>query len=442
MYDLLIRDTALLSLENNRAEVIANQSIAISGGKIAAIAPAIDPGLAREVIDGRSMLAAPGLVNCHAHVPMGLFRGVAEDVLIEQWFNNYIWPMESNLTDEDVYWGALLGLIEMIEAGVTTVADHYFAMNEVARAVEQAGTRAVLAWALFGGEGADQRLDDSTAFVEQWHGTAGGRIQVYLGPHSPYTCEPAFLKRVAQRARQLDVGVHIHLSETADQVRQSRTAHGMTPIALARDCGLFDVPTIAAHTAHPQDDDLVILREHGVGVASCPKTSMKLGSGVAPVVAMRQAGVTVGLGSDGAASNNSYDLLEAARLMALLQKHEARDPLVLPIGEALALATSEGAKVLGLNGTIGALQVGLAADIMLVQVGSAHLWPHHNQAANLLYSAYPGDIDTVIVAGRVLMRQRQLLTIDKPRVLHEVATRTERLARRSAEHRIQTYPAS
>jgi 5-methylthioadenosine/S-adenosylhomocysteine deaminase len=440
MYDLLICNVALLSLKHNRAEVIADQSIAVSAGKIAAIAPAIDPGLAREVIDGSTMLAAPGLVNCHAHVPMGLFRGVAEDVLIEDWFNSYIWPMESNLTDEDVYWGALLGLTEMIEAGVTTVADHYFAMDEVARAVEQSGTRAVLAWALFGGEGAEGRLEQSAAFVERWHGAADGRIQAYLGPHSPYTCEPAFLSRVARRARQLGVGVHIHLSETADQVRLSRAAHGKTPVALARDCGLFEVPTIAAHTAHPQDNDLAILREHGVGVASCPKTSMKLGSGVAPVVAMRRAGVTVGLGSDGAASNNSYDLLEASRLMALLQKHEARDPLVLPIGEALALATSEGAKVLGLGDSIGTLEMGRAADIILVQLGAAHLWPQHNQAANLLYSARPADIDSVIVAGRVLMRRRQLLTIDKPRVLSEVATRMQRLAQRNTEQRIQTYP--
>jgi 5-methylthioadenosine/S-adenosylhomocysteine deaminase len=439
MYDLLIKNTTLLLLEGPQATVMPAQDIAIAEGKIAAIAPAIDPGLARETLDAQGMLAAPGLINCHAHVPMGLFRGVAEDVTIERWFNDLIWPMESNLTDEDVYWGALLGLAEMIEAGVTTVADHYFAMDEVARAVEQAGTRANLAWAIFGGKDANERLEQTVAFVERWNGAAEGRIRAYLGPHSPYTCEHDFLATVARRANELGVGIHIHLSETADQLRQSLAEHKRTPIEVARQAGLFDVPAIAAHAAHLQGDDIAILRDHGVGVASCPKTSMKLGSGVAPVVALRQEGVAVGLGSDGAASNNSYDLLEVTRLMALLQKHEFRNPTVLPIGEALALATSEGARVVGFD-QVGQLRPGFAADIILVRVVQAHLWPHHNPTANLLYSAQASDVDTVLVAGRVLMRDRTLLTIDKQRVLNEVATRMERLSQRIAGRRIQTYP--
>jgi 5-methylthioadenosine/S-adenosylhomocysteine deaminase len=440
MYDLLIKNATLLTVEGQQAQVVSNHDIAISNGQIADLAAGIDPGLAREVLDGQGMLATPGLINCHAHVPMGLFRGVAEDVSVERWFNEFIWPMESNLTDEDVYWGAMLGIAEMIEAGVTVVADHYFAMDEVARAVEQAGTRATLAWAVFGGAGASERLESTVAFVERWHGAAGGRIRACLGPHSPYTCEPAFLAEVAKRAHELGVGIHIHLSETAEQVRQSLAHHGKTPIEVAYEAGLFAVPAIAAHAAHLQGDDIALMQAHGVGVASCPKTSMKLGSGVAPVVALQQAGVAVGLGSDGAASNNTYDLLEAARLMALLQKHEARDPHVLPIGAALALATSGGAQVLGLGEKVGQLRPGFAADLVLWRIEQPHTWPQHNLAASLLYSAQASDVDTVLVAGRVLMRQRALVTIDKQRVLREVATRMERLSQRIAGRRIQTYP--
>ncbi|MCU0490786.1 MAG: amidohydrolase [Chloroflexaceae bacterium] len=440
MYDLLIQNPAVLQFDGAVATVLPTHSIAVSNGRIAAIAPNISAGQAREVLDASGMLAVPGFVNCHAHVPMGLFRGVAEDVLIERWFNDYIWPMESNLTEEDVYWGALLGLAEMIEAGVTTVADHYFAMDEVARAVEQAGTRALLAWAVFGGDGAQERLQDTVAFVERWQDAANGRIRAWLGPHSPYTCEPEFLKQVARQAQALGVGLHIHLSETAEQVRQSLAQHGKTPVAVAHEAGLFAVPTLAAHVAHPEQNDLELLRAGGVAVGSCPKTSMKLGTGVAPVPAMRQVGITVGLGSDGAASNNSYDMLEAARMMALVQKHMAGDPRVLPVSEALALATREGAKALGLGGVTGELREGFQADIVLFRLDAPHLTPQHNLAASLLYSARANDVDTVLVDGRVLMRNRQLLTIDKAQVLREVSERMERLVQRLPNRRIQTYP--
>lgn len=440
MYDLLIAGADVLQLDGSTVTILPRHTIAVAGGQIAAIAPSIDQGLARATIDGRGMLAIPGLVNAHAHSAMGLFRGVVEDVPVEQWFNGHIWPMETNLTDEDVYWGAMLGFAEMIEAGVTCVADHYFAMEQIARAVDESGLRANLAWTIFSGPGEEADLARTAAFVERWHGAAGGRIAAWLGPHSPYTCSPAFLARVAGAARDLGCGVHIHLSETADQVAQSLAAHGKTPVAVARDAGLFEVRALAAHVAHPSAEDIGLLAGAGVAVAVTPKTEMKLGLGVAPVAGLRAAGVTVALGSDGAASNNSYDILESARLMALLAKHTSGDARAMPVGEALALATREGAKALGLAGVTGELREGLQADIVLVRRSDPRTLPLHDPAATLLYSSGPADIDTVIVAGRVLMRRRRLLTIDRRRVIREATRRAARLTGRRAGEQIAHYP--
>jgi 5-methylthioadenosine/S-adenosylhomocysteine deaminase len=439
MYDLLITGADVLQLDGQAASVLSRHCIAVEGGRIAAIAPTISRGLARETLSARGMLAIPGFVNAHAHVAMGLFRGVAEDVPIEEWFNGRIWPMETNLTDEDIYWGALLGIAEMIEAGVTAVADHYFAMDEVARAVEESGIRANLAWAVFSGPEEEAGLARSVAFVERWNGAACGRITAWLGPHSNYTCTPQFLARVAAEARRLGVGIHIHLAETADQVTQSLVATGKTPVAVARDAGLFEVPALAAHVAHPNADDIGAMAAHGVAVATTPKTEMKLGIGVTPVGALRARGVAVGLGSDGAASNNGYDMLEAARLIALLEKHSARNARTMPIAEALALATTGGARALGLAGVTGALRPGLAADIVLVRQDGPHAQPVHDHAATLLYSGRAGDVDTVIVAGRVLMRGRRLLTIDRRRVLREATARAARLTGRNGG-RVAHYP--
>jgi 5-methylthioadenosine/S-adenosylhomocysteine deaminase len=427
MYDLVITGADVLQLKDAQASVLPRHSIAVSGGRIAAIAPAIDPGLARATLAGKGMLAIPGFVNAHAHAAMGLFRGVVEDVPIEEWFNGHIWPMETNLSPEDIYWGALLGICEMIEAGVTCMADHYFAMDEVARAVEESGLRANLAWAIFSGPDEDAKLARTVQFVERWHGAADGRISAWLGPHSPYTCTPAFLARVARQARAIGTGIHIHLSETAEQVSQSLAAHGKTPVAVAHEAGLFDVRALGAHVAHPTPDDIALMAAQGVAVATTPKTEMKLGIGVAPVSDLIAQGITVGLGSDGAASGNSYDMLETARLLALLEKHRTQNARAMPVGAALALATHEGARALGLGDVTGALREGMAADIVLVRRDAPHAQPIHDPAATLLYSARATDVDTVIVAGRVLMRGRKLLTIDRRRVLREAARRAGRL---------------
>jgi 5-methylthioadenosine/S-adenosylhomocysteine deaminase len=440
MYDVLIQDVVVVDPEGESASILPGHDILLRGRRIATVQPTgrVAPQEAGEVIRGAGMAALPGLINAHAHAPMVLFRGAAEDVPIEEWFNDYIWAMETNLTPDDIYWGALLAAVESIESGVTTVADHYLAMDRVAEAFEASGLRGHLAWAMFGQDGVAE-LEQAGAFASRWHGAADGRISVWLGPHAPYTCPPAFLREVASEAHTLGLGCHIHVAETAQQVQASLEQHGVSPVRLLEQLGLMKGPLLCAHAAHVTPEDIGILAEHGAGVAHCPKTFLKLAAGIAPVAAMLRRGVAVGLGSDGAASNNTLDMLEQMRLAAMLQKHIQSDARALPVGTALALATMQGARALGQGATLGRLAPGYLADVILLRIDGAHVHPIHNLAAGLVYSTRASDVDTVIVDGRVLMRERHLRTLDKAMIMHEVAARVERLARRGHGRRLQTY---
>jgi 5-methylthioadenosine/S-adenosylhomocysteine deaminase len=441
MTDLIIQNCDVLHVEAGRSWVDQHQDISIDGSRISHVRPASPKiqSAQAQVIDASGMLAIPGLINTHAHVPMVLFRGLVEDVTVETWFNDYIWPLESNLTPEDVYWGALLGIAEMIECGVTSVADHYFAMDEVARAAGDAGIRANLVWAVFGHEG-PEKLDRTSQFIQDWQGTCDGRITTWLGPHAPYTTSPEFLKLSARRAVELGVGIHIHVSETADQVRMSLEQYGLTPVQQLQETGVLEVPTILAHCAHPTDEDIRILSGVQAGIAHAPKTFLKLGAGIVTLKRFREVGIPVGLASDGAASNNTLDIQEQMRLVALLQKHIASDPTVMPVDEVLDITFHGGAQVLRID-DLGEIAPGKLADIALLRQDGLHVFPRYSPAANLVYSARASDVDTVICNGRVLMRDRQLLSIDKAEVKRQVNQRLERLTRLVPEKRIAVYPA-
>jgi len=443
---ILIQNCDVLTLQEGEARVVQQQDIDVRGKYIHAITPHTTPAgevNAQEhtqVIDGSGMLAIPGLMNTHAHVAMVLFRGLAEDVSVQKWFNDYIFPVESNLTPEDVYWGALLGVAEMIEGGGTCVADHYFFMDEVAQAVQEAGTRANLAWAVFGHEG-ETKLDQTCEFVQRWQGGADERITTWLGPHAPYTTGSDFLRLCASRAKALGVGIHVHVSETAEQVALSKREHGITPLQMLAESGVLEVPVILAHCLYPEEVDFPVLQAARAGIAHAPKTYLKLGMGTAPVRRYRQLGIPLGLASDGAVSSNTLDILEQLRLLALTQKQEAGDSTVMTVYEALDIAFNGSAGVLQREADLGAISPGRLADITLLRQDGLHSFPRLNPAANLVYSTRASDVDTVICDGRLLMQQRRLLTIDKERVKREVASRLERLGRRLPGVRIAVYPA-
>lgn len=442
MVETIIRNCdALLSADSGRLTIRKACDILISDGRIETIRDTTPFGedSASEIIDARGMLAMPGLINTHAHAPMVIFRGLAEDVSIEKWFNEFMWPLESNLQEEDVYWGMLLALVEMIESGVTTVADHYFFMDQAARAVNEAGTRAALGWAVFGDDGYDA-LEASAEFVDRWQGKGDGRITTWMAPHAPYTCDDDFLRAAAGYAQSLGTGIHIHAAEEMGQTQASLEKRGITPIQVLLETGILECPTIIAHGCGILAEDIAILSQaERVGVAHAPKTYLKLGMGLTPIAALREAGIAVGLATDGAVSNNTMDIFESMRLMTLLQKHEARDPEVMPIAEALEITSAGSAAVVGLEDKIGRLARGFLADIILVDMSGVHVQPLHSVTATLLYNTRASDVQTVLVNGRVLMRDRELLTLDKPLIIEKVNQRMLRLAQRVPDRRIQVY---
>lgn len=440
MNKLLIQAADVLLCEADGCRILRRHDIHIENNRITEVEPSRTEGAAPgvEVIPAHGLLAAPGLINTHAHVPMGIFRGLAEDVDIETWFNEYMWPLEANLTADDVYWGMQLGLAEMISAGVTAVADHYFHMDRAAAAVEQAGTRAALGWAVFGTQGVEG-IARTASFAGEFSGAAEGRITTWLAPHAPYTCDDDFLAATAYEAEKLGLGIHIHAAETRGQTEASLAAHGRTPIQILADTGILDQPAILAHCCGVTSDDIEIMATRRCGVAHAPKTYLKLAMGAAPILEMRSAGIPVGLASDGPVSNNTLDILESLRLMAMVAKHDASDPKVMPVGAALTIATRESARVYGMPDDLGHIAPGFLADLILIDLGGAHNQPPHDPAANLVYSTRASDVRTVICDGRIIMRDRELLTLDLDEIKARVGESMTRLSKRVPESRIQLY---
>ncbi len=442
MVDLLIRKANVLQLHDEQATILAEQDIAVTGNRISAITPtgSINASHAKTVLDAAGQVAMPGFINAHAHVPMVLWRGLGEDVNLESWFNDYIWHLEANLEPEDVYWGMQLGLLEMIEAGITAVSDHYWHMDYAARAVEKAGSRALLGQAMFGANGMDQ-IDETAAFAQRWDGAAGGRIRTILAPHAPYTCDDEFLQASAIKAEAIGSGIHIHAAETLEQTQASLRRRGQTPIEVLQDCGIFNVPTILAHALGATPGDMEILADlrTPVGIAHCPKTYAKLAMGFNNLVELRALGIAIGLGTDGAVSNNTLDLWEAMRLTALGQKQVTGDAEKLTIPQALTIATRDSACVYGKADDLGDLAVGKLADIILVDLSGAHHFPLNSVTASLVYNARAGDVQTVICDGQIIMRKREHLTLDKGEIMENILPRMDRLRRRDKAANIQTY---
>ena len=437
----IIKNCDLLSFESGKAEFLAGQDILIEGSKIHSIGAAgtlkHEPDI--ETISADGLLAVPGFINTHAHVPMVLLRNLAEDVTTTEWFNDYIWPMESNLTDEDVYWGAQLGIAEMIENGVTCVADHYFYVDRIAEAVEQSGIRANLVWAVFGHEG-EEKVDQTIEFIHRWQGKADGRITTWLGPHAPYTTSPEFLAMCAEKAKKNKVGIHIHVSENEAQVDLSLKEFGITPVKQLQETGVLDVPTILGHCKHPRNDDVDILAAADTGIAQAPKTYLRAGMDMAPIEEYLERSIPVGLATDGAASNNTLDIMEQMRLMIMFLKFRSGDSTHMPIEQILDIAFRSSAKVMHLENQIGELKPGLLADIVLLRQDSLYAIPKANPLAALVYCLRGSDVDTVLCNGKILMRNRELLTIDREKVKREVQNRIQRLSKRVPGDRIAFYP--
>ncbi len=404
-----------------KREILEQGLIAIKNDVITYVGRETDaPSLrAEETIDGHGKVAAPGLVNCHTHLPMTIFRGVAEDQELGKWLSDTIWPLEAKLKPGDVYDGALLGCLEMIKSGTTCFADMYFHEDMVAKAVERAGLRAVLAPGIIeagDSERGEKLLKEGVGFARKFHGFADGRVRVRLGPHTVYTCSPNLLMKARDRASELNIGIHIHLAESKERVKSMKEKYGFTEVELLENLGFLKPDVLAAHCIYLSEEEMRLMAKRDVKVSYNPVANMKLALGVPKIRDLMGLGVTVGIGTDGPASNNDLDMFDDMRVAALLQKVSYMDSTVLPAHSVLGMATIGGARALGLEGSVGSLEVGKKADVILVDFGKPHLTPVHDFYANVVYSARGSDVDTVIVDGKILMEGGEVRTLDEEEV--------------------------
>lgn len=427
----LIKNVTAITLDE-ADRILENADIAIEGKHIVAVGEVSPDFVPDEVIDGREMVALPAFFNAHTHAAMTLERGWAEDLAFEDWLNEKIWVAESALEEEDVYWGASLAIAEMIRAGIVGFADHYFWQDQTARAVEESGTKALLAWCHFGigdeHEVGQASFERTVTFVKTWHKAAEGRIRTTMGPHSPYMTPDPVMRRFVEEAHRSGVGVHFHLSESDEQVQGSLERYGKTPVAHVAELGLFDLPepTLVAHCNSVFESDMELLASKGVYVAHTPKTYGKLALSMPPIVRMLELGVRVAFGTDGPASNSDLNLLEVMRLVGVYQKMHQADPQAMPRMQLLRLATQAPAAALGFAES-GVLAPGRPADLLLFDTTAPHWMPRHDVSAGIVYTAHPGDIAYVWCDGRLLYRKGEFLTLDYERVRYEAEKRAFRM---------------
>lgn len=439
---ILIKNAAVITLDDQNT-ALTGADIAVENGKITAVGKAPNNFSPARVIDGSSYAALPGFFNLHAHAAMTLERGWAEDLPFDRWLNEKIWVAESAMEAEDVYWGTSLAACEMIRSGIVGFADHYFWMDRAAKVVAESGMKAALAWCQFGigakYEVGGTVLEDTLAFIRDYHNSADGRIKCFLGPHSPYMCPPDFLSEIAKEAKKLGIGIHLHLSESEDQVNNSLKKYNKTPIEHLESLGVFDSPCIAAHCISVNDNDIEILSRKKVNIAHTPKTYMKLAMGMAPLDKFVNAGINAGLGTDGPASNNDLNMLEIMRLTGLTHKNRLLDPEAFPSEQILRMATRNSAKAMGFAGS-GIIKEGAPADLVLFNTDKAHFIPRHNLAANIVYASHPSDIEYVICDGKILLEKGAITTLDEEKIKHEAEKRALRMTGQKMEQ-ARTYSA-
>lgn len=432
MASLLIKNADWINTQNEKREVLRNASILVRDGVIKEVGKTGVESTDVE-IDAKGKIALPGLINTHTHLSMTLFRGFADDMLLQDWLQKKIWPLEAKHTDETCYFGALLGSAEMIMSGTTSFVDMYFHMEHVAEAVAEAGLRGFLSYGvidLFDQAKARKEQDSTRKFFDYVQALGNPRIRFALGPHAPYTCSAETLLWAKEFAEKNGAILHIHIAETRREQADFQKQHGMRVVEYLDKIGALSENMLAAHCVWLTKSEVGLLAKAGVSVAHCPVSNMKLASGgVAPLPEMFEAGMAVGLGTDGPSSNNTLDMFETMKVCALLHKAHRWDPTVLNAQKVLDLATIEGARALGVQKEIGSIEAGKRADIILLNGRAPNMIPIHGKdtvISDLVYSASSANVDTTIVDGNVLMQNREIKSLN----VDEVLSRTQELALR------------
>lgn len=411
---ILIKNALILNPNNF---INKPQDILIKNDLISEISDEISDDNVNKIIDATDKILLPGLVNTHTHLSMSLFRGLADDLSLDEWLNDNIWPVEANLNGYYCYIGALLGAIELIKSGTTTFSDMYFYMEDVAKAVDESGIRAVLSYGMidFGDEEKRKaEIEENLQLYKNCHDTADGRIKVFFGPHSPYTASEELLREVRKLADENNIGIHIHVSETQKEIDDVSSEKGLRPFEYLESIGFLGPDVVCAHSVWLSDNEIEIIKQNDVKISHNPCSNMKLASGIAPVSKLLENDICVAIGTDGASSNNNLDLIEELKTASLLQKVATLDPKVLTSDESLAMGTINGARALGLEDEIGTVEVGKKADLILIDTNNANMVPDSsNLSSNIIYSANGSNVDTTICNGQVLMENRKLTTLDE-----------------------------
>jgi 5-methylthioadenosine/S-adenosylhomocysteine deaminase len=432
MSELLVTGGQVLrpDLTVERADILVDQD----SGDVAAVD---EPGAldGDDELDASDGLVIPGLVNAHTHVAMTLLRGVADDKPLDSWLREDIWPVEAELTAEDVEVGADLGLVEMIKSGTTHLSDMYFHVDRIVDAVDRAGVRAVLGHTAVtvgkDDEAAWADMQQSLDAAKEFDGAADGRVTTTFQPHSLTTVGEEYLREFVPTAREAGLRVHFHANETTDEVDPIVAEHGVRPLEYADDVGLLGAESFCAHGVHVDGAEIELLAGTGTGVVHCPASNMKLASGMAPVGRYREAGVTVGIGTDGAGSNNDLDMFDEIRDAAMVGKLAADDASAVPAAAAVEMATRGGAELLGFDG--GRIAAGAVADLAVLDLNAAHLTPAHDLVSHLAYAARGSDVRHTVCDGRVLMRDREVRPFDETAVRERAGDRARDLVARAED---------
>ncbi|HLV94932.1 MAG TPA: amidohydrolase [Candidatus Acidoferrales bacterium] len=421
--DLIVAGGTVVTMDAQK-RVIEDGAVAVRGDSIVGVGTSAEIESqfdAARTIEARNELVLPGLINGHAHAAMSLFRGIADDLALDDWLHKYIFPAEArNVTPDFVTWGTKLGVLEMLRGGITTYADMYYFEDAVARATKDAGMRGVLGETIIDFPAPDnktpaQALQYTQEYISRWKGDP--LITPAVAPHSIYTCSQKTLQESAALARRNGVPILIHVAEAPFELQQSREQHGTTPVGYLERIGVLGPDVVAAHCVWVDAADIAALVHFGVGCTNNPSSNMKTASGVMPATEMLGAGLAVGLATDGAASNNNQDMFEEMDLAAKLQKIARMDPRALPGEQVVEMATIGGARALHMEKEIGSIETGKKADLILIDTTAPHATPMYNVYSELVYALKASDVKTVIIGGRVVMQDRRMLALDESQIL-------------------------
>ena len=421
MFDIVLKNGYILTMDENFTEY-KNGYIAIKDGKIVEVGEGKEEFQAKEIIDLNSNVVIPGLINTHTHAAMTLLRGYGSDNPLKVWLEQYIWPVEGKYVSyEFVKDGTDLACYEMIRNGITCFVDMYFYENAVADSIKEAGLKGVLTTGILdfptpGAKTPEEGIEKTKDFINQYKND--NNIFPAIGPHAPYTCSPKTLIKAMEVAIDYDVLYHIHVAETITEVEDIKNRYGTTPVKHLNNLGVLNERVLAAHMVHPTEEEIELLAEKNVKIAHCPESNLKLASGIAPVPKMVEKGVTVSIGTDGTASNDDLDLIAEASTAAKLHKGYNLNPTVLPAKQVLAMITRQAAKAILKYDRMGSIEVGKDADIVVIDVNQPHLQPLFDPYTQIIYSAKGSDVDTVIVNGKVVMKNKVVQTVDKDKVIY------------------------